>query len=125
MALRSSAQLRQPERAAELVQLAQIYRRKRDHFAQLLTHHFSDLATWENPAGGLFFWLQLRRLVDTRQLLPEAIKQGVAFMPGEAFYPEPPPASGTLRLNFSHAIPVEAERGLAILAKFVRTASSA
>ncbi|MGE5491505.1 MAG: PLP-dependent aminotransferase family protein, partial [Actinomycetota bacterium] len=42
--------------------------------------------------------------------------RGVAFMPGEPFYPETNPTTGSLRLNFSHATPEQAERGLEILA---------
>jgi 2-aminoadipate transaminase len=116
-------QLKKPDRVARLQQLAADYRDKRDRFGALLTRYFGDLATWQMPAGGLFFWLQLHRLVDTRQLLPTAIEQGVAFMPGEAFYPQSPLASGTLRLNFSHASIEAAEHGLAKLANIVRNAA--
>jgi DNA-binding transcriptional MocR family regulator len=115
-------QLRKPGRAAQLQQLAMSYRDKRDGFAAQLQRHFGDLATWHTPVGGLFFWMQLNRMLDTRQLLPKAIARNVAFMPGEAFYPDSPPATGTLRLNFSHASAEAAERGLAILADIVRNA---
>ncbi len=115
-------QLRRPDRAAHLQHLAEAYRHKRDRFAALLARYFGELASWEIPAGGLFFWLQLHRMLDTRHLLAEAIEQGVAFMPGEAFYPQTPAASGTLRLNFSHASAEAAERGLAKLAEIIRKA---
>ena len=62
--------------------------------------------------GGLFFWLTLKRMIDTRCLLPLAIDAGVAFMPGEAFFVRPEDGFGTLRLNFSHATPANADRGL-------------
>ena len=45
-----------------------------------------------------------------------AIEAGVAFMPGEAFYPDDAAATGTLRLNFSHADEADIDRGLATLA---------
>ena len=114
--------LQRPDNAARLIRLADDYRVKRDRFVDLLTRYFAALATWETPAGGLFFWLKLNRLIDTRQLLPLAIEQGVAFMPGEPFYPHIPKASGTLRLNFSHASTTDAERGLATLAELIRVA---
>jgi DNA-binding transcriptional MocR family regulator len=117
-------QLQRPDNAARLMQLAEAYRVKRDRFADLLTRYFGALATWQTPAGGLFFWLKLNRLIDTRQLLPSALEQGVAFMPGEPFYPHTPTASGTLRLNFSHASTVDAERGLATLAELIRVVSA-
>lgn len=114
-------QLESPNRSARLARLAEFYRHKRDAFEAALCRHFGSLAEWHTPAGGLFFWLQLKRPVDTRRLLPTAIERGVAFMPGETFYPLDP-ALGTLRLNFSHAAEDEMDRGLAILAELVTQA---
>ena len=112
-------ELEDPGCDARLVRLANGYRAKRDGFAAALKRHFSGLADWQLPEGGLFFWLRLRTPVDTRELLQGAIKSSVAFMPGEAFYPDPSDGIGTMRLNFSHANAVEAERGLAALAGLV------
>lgn len=102
-----------------LAHLTDFYRGRRDTFDLALRRSFGDLATWEPPRGGLFFWLRLRAAIDTRSLLDEAIARGVAFMPGEEFSPEGPEL-GTMRLNFSHAGAEEAERGLALLATLVR-----
>jgi DNA-binding transcriptional MocR family regulator len=115
-------QLRDPEHAGRLATLRAIYRAKRDSFAGLLTRHFSDLATWEVPGGGMFFWVRLQRAIDTRELLPAAIARGVAFMPGEPFYPHDAGACGRLRLNFSLATEREADTGLRILGEILRMA---
>lgn len=117
-------ELRHPERAARLARLVDFYASRRDRFAAALGRTFAGLATWEVPQGGLFFWLRLDAGIDTRTLLPEAIARGVAFMPGEDFYADEP-EPGTMRLNFSHAAPDEAERGLALLAALVRERSLA
>lgn len=109
-------QLNAPDREERLAGLVETYRRKRDSFAACLDRHFSRLASWEVPKGGLFFWLKLHQARDTRRLLQPALDRGVAFMPGEPFYPEANPTTGCLRLNFSHATPEQAERGLEILA---------
>ncbi len=98
--------------------LAAHYRARRDAFAEALGRHLSGLATWGVPAGGLFFWLRLNQPIDTRALLGEAIERGVAFMPGEEFYAGEPEL-GTMRLNFSHADPESADRGLATLAELI------
>jgi len=113
-------QLQHPGRAERLAGVVAAYRRKRDRFAAALERHFSGLATWSTPPGGLFFWLRLERNIDTRALLPAALERGVAFMPGEPFYPEGSAACGALRLNFSHATEEQSERGLAILSDLVR-----
>ena len=113
-------QLRRPDRAAQLAAVVASYRVKRDHFATLLQTHFEGLADWQVPAGGLFFWLTLKVPCDTRVLVERAIERGVAFMPGEPFYAEPPQACGRIRLNFTHSTAEQAERGLAILGALVR-----
>jgi DNA-binding transcriptional MocR family regulator len=95
------------------------YRRKRDYFGGALERHLGHVAKWQTPPGGLFFWLRLTRHMDTRALLSEAIRRGVAFMPGEPFYPDLPNSCGALRLNFSHAGEEQIERGLSILAELL------
>jgi DNA-binding transcriptional MocR family regulator len=106
--------------AHRLRELAQSYRQRRDAFEAALRRHFGDLARWQTPPGGLFFWLTLNQCIDTRFLLPAAIDAGVAFMPGEPFMPMQADACGQLRLNFSHASEAQAEIGLAKLAALVR-----
>jgi 2-aminoadipate transaminase len=114
-----------PARAVRSARLNAFYRERRDGFAALLDQHFGDLADWRLPAGGLFFWLQLRHeraSLDTRALLPRALERQVAFMPGEPFFASEHGGRGCLRLNFSHAAPEAAARGLAALAAVVREA---
>ncbi len=113
-------QLNDKGRQKRVEELAERYRSRRDGFERVLRRYFSDLATWQTPPGGLFFWLTLKRGIDTRLLLPKAIEAGVAFMPGEHFFPCDGAASGHLRLNFSHANEAQADQGLRILAELVR-----
>jgi DNA-binding transcriptional MocR family regulator len=113
-------QLNDAGESQRLQALADAYRRRRDAFEAALRRHFGELASWQTPPGGLFFWLTLKRRIDTRLLLPKAIDAGVAFMPGEPFLPGEVAACGQLRLNFSHASEAQAETGLAILARLIR-----
>lgn len=114
-------QLNDPGQGLRLQELAQQYRQRRDAFEAALCRHFGDLASWHTPPGGLFFWLTLKRRIDTRKLLPRAIEAGVAFMPGEPFLPVEVENCGQLRLNFSHASEEQAEAGLKILAALLRS----
>lgn len=116
--------LRDAGRKARIETLVARYRTKRDVFDGALRHHFSEIATWERPPGGLFFWLSLRGGVpiDTRRLLAPAIERGVAFMPGEPFFPVPVERAHAMRLNFSHAAPADVHRGLRTLAELVKGA---
>lgn len=113
-------QLRDPARGLRLEALAQRYGARRDAFDAALHRHLGHLATWQKPAGGLFFWLTLGNRLDTRELLPLAIERGVAFMPGEPFMPTSTQGTGQLRLNFSHANEAQTERGLAVLAELIQ-----
>lgn len=85
-----------------------------------LERHFDAIADWQPPQGGLFFWLRLRDgHKATRATLDRALAQGVAFMPGEAFFTEPAAGRHCLRLNYSLSTPEEMERGLALLAECI------
>ncbi|PYY79772.1 PLP-dependent aminotransferase family protein [Pseudomonas sp. TKO26] len=101
------------------------YRQRRDAFQLALHRHFADLADWQVPEGGLFFWLSLKQPLDTRTLLQSALEQDVTFMPGEPFFSEPERNHGHLRLNFSHIDPTRLDEGLKRLATVIRQAQAA
>lgn len=103
-----------------LAELRDFYRLRRDAMQAALVEHFSELAEWQVPQGGLFFWLKLKQPQDTRLLLDAALAQKVAFMPGEPFFIDPDRAPGYLRLNFSHVAPERLGEGLRRLAGVVR-----
>lgn len=104
--------LQDPQQNGRILALQQHYLQKRNAFAEALTRHLSTHAQWELPAGGLFFWLKLHERTDTQDLLRRAIKNGVAFMPGEPFFHAAVPDASYLRLNFSHASIEAMEAGL-------------
>lgn len=108
--------LNDPGRAARMDQVAALYRRKRDAFADALTRHLGNRASWSLPPGGLFFWLTLADGIDIEALLKRCVARGVLFTPGSHFLAEGG-ASPTIRLNFSLAEPEAAERGLAVIAE--------
>jgi DNA-binding transcriptional MocR family regulator len=110
--------LNDPSRAARMEQVAALYRRKRDTFADALTRHLGNRASWSLPPGGLFFWANLEDGVDVEALLKKAVERGVLFTPGSHFLAEGG-ASSAIRLNFSLAEPEAAERGLAVIAELL------
>ena len=78
---------------------------------------------WVDPDGGFFFWLDLGR-VDSDDLFARAIEEGVAFLPGKAFFPEPAETVGEApdgrrfaRLCFTFAQPDEIAEGCRRLAR--------
>lgn len=112
--------LRDPQREERRSRLISAYRRKRDFFAQTLEKHFSGIASWSIPQGGLFFWLRLKKSLNTQTLFTRALQQKVAFMPGKPFFVQSPAPQNFMRLNFSHASPENVKKGLSRLAGLIR-----
>jgi len=118
-------QLTDPANERRLHKLVETYRIKRELFNHYLERHLSDVAEWEAPDGGLFFWLRLKSEypIDTRELLAHTLDLNVAFMPGEAFFANNEAAVGQLRLNFSLTNERQMAHGLATLGTAIRSFS--
>ena len=80
--------------------LTEIYRARRDTMLDALAEFFPAEAEWTRPAGGLFIWVTLPDFIDTTDLLARALRDNVAFVPGEAAYLDGRGRS-SMRLNFS------------------------
>ncbi len=111
--------LNDPARPERMRRLVEAYKTKRDRFDAALRRHFGNLAQWETPPGGLFFWVRFNAPMDMNALLEAAMAKNVLFTPAEHFLARPGDANA-MRLNFSHASEDDAERGLAILAEAAR-----
>jgi 2-aminoadipate transaminase len=80
--------------------LTDVYRTRRDTMLDALADHFPPQAEWTRPAGGLFIWVTLPDFVDTTDLLARALRENVAFVPGEAAFLDGR-GRNSMRLNFS------------------------
>lgn len=111
--------LEAPDRRERLAAIAETYRRKRDSFAAALERHFGNLASWELPKGGMFFWVTLADSIDVEALFSRALEHNVLFTPGSHFMANEE-GGNAMRLNFSLADAVVAEQGLELLARLAR-----
>ena len=67
--------------------ILEVYSRKCQQMQLALkTHLAPGSATWTEPDGGFFFWLELAA-GSSRELFDRAVAEKVAFVPGAAFYP--------------------------------------
>jgi 2-aminoadipate transaminase len=80
--------------------LTEVYRARRDTMLDALAEHFPRQAEWTRPAGGLFIWATLPDFIDTTDLLARALRDNVAFVPGEAAFLDGR-GRNSMRLNFS------------------------
>ncbi len=95
------------------------YRGKRDLMCDSLERYMPDGVTWDRPVGGYYIWALLPHGADMALLLRKAAGQGVAFVPGSAFYHDGR-ASETIRLNFTGASMAEIPEGIRRLSEALR-----
>lgn len=102
-----------------LPHLRDLYKERRDAMISSLEEHFPEESSWTKPEGGLFIWASLPEYLDTSKMLPLAIENKVAFVPGSAFYHD---GSGknNMRLNFSFPSPEEIFLGMEKLGNVIR-----
>lgn len=96
-----------------------VYRIRRDVMLEVMEEMMPPGVQWTHPQGGLFLWATVPPLCSTADLLPKAVAQKVAFVPGGPFH-----ANGgglnTMRLNFSNAQPEKIQEGMTRLANVLR-----
>ena len=96
----------------------EVYGARRDAMLAALERFFPPGVRWTRPQGGLFLWATLPEGCDTAELLKEALKEKVAFVPGAAFHPNGG-GRNTMRLNFSYSRPEVIEEGIRRLGSVV------
>ena len=84
-----------------------------------LAEFFPPEAEWTRPAGGLFIWATLPDFIDTTDLLARALRDNVAFVPGEAAYLDGR-GRNAMRLNFSASDEESIREGVRRIGKVVR-----
>jgi 2-aminoadipate transaminase len=98
--------------------LVGIYRDRRDAMLEALRTHFPPQASWTEPEGGLFIWATLPPYIDTSDLLAKALREDVAFVPGQAAYVDGR-GRNSMRLNFSAGNEDEIREGIRRIGKVI------
>lgn len=87
------------------------YRGQRDLMLGAIEKYFPEDIHFTRPKGGMFLWVTLPKEKDALPLLEEAVKRGVAYVPGEPFFAKGG-GKNTLRLSYSVATPEQVEKGI-------------
>ena len=82
-----------------------LYRERRDAMIDALEHYLPDLQ-WTMPNGGFYVWVTMPDGLDSKQMLPRAVKELVAYTPGTAFFAD---GSGRTNLRLSYCFPTPSE----------------
>lgn len=69
-----------------LIQMRKEYKKRRDTMANSIRRECGSFLDFSLPTGGFYLWCKLNTEVTSPTLLHEATKNGVSFVPGEAFY---------------------------------------
>ena len=99
---------------AHLRRLRALYGERLDAMLAAIERSFPAGTRWTRPEGGLFVWVSLPPGLDAEDVLADAMRDRVAFVPGAPFYPAAP-CHETLRLNFSNRPPLLIAEGIARL----------
>jgi DNA-binding transcriptional MocR family regulator len=83
-----------------------------------LGRHMPKGVSWTSPEGGMFVWVTLPDKMDAALLLKDALAEGIAFVPGESFFPGNR-LKNTMRLNFTACEPDTIRDGIARLGRLI------
>jgi GntR family transcriptional regulator / MocR family aminotransferase len=97
---------------AQVRRLCQVYRKRRDQLMESLRWHLPPSLQVVSPQGGLFAWVQLPKDMSSMRLLPLALEEGVEYVPGPRFFPQPMQGEEYLRLNFATQTAQDIEEGI-------------
>ncbi len=94
-----------------------VYRERRDAMLAALRDYLPGME-WTTPTGGFYIWLTMPEYLDSKAMLPRAVKELVAYTPGTAFYAD---GNGrrNIRLSFCYPQPDFIREGIRRLATVI------
>jgi 2-aminoadipate transaminase len=104
---------------AQVEKIRKMYKQNRDVMIEELKKHFPNSVTWTVPKGGMFIWIEMPKTIDTRLMFQKALAKKVAYVVGEAFFPEGGNYN-SMRLNFSYADENSIREGIRRLAEVIK-----
>ena len=108
--------IRQGNFDAHLKTLREEHARRCAQMVAAVQRHISPgVLRFTRPQGGLYLWCRLSGGISSRALLERTLAAGVAFIAGDAFYPDPTGES-ELRLCFSSVNPATIDDAIRRLA---------
>jgi 2-aminoadipate transaminase len=110
---------------AHIERAREFHRVRRDALLAGIDEHMGDLVTVsaEGDANGGHLWAALELPLDENELMTEAVRNGVTFVPGAAMLPEPSHLAH-MRLSFGFLGPDQLVEGTKRLGRAIRALAS-
>lgn len=99
--------------------ISRIYAKRQRAMEEALARSFPREVRWHRTAGGPVMWVGLPGRISVRRLFDEAVRAGVSFAPGEAFFVEPADQP-YIRLNFAAVEETRISSGIETLGAVLR-----
>jgi 2-aminoadipate transaminase len=96
-----------------------IYKKRRDTMLASLEENLSGVAEWSRPEGGFFIWLRVPEYLNMKEVLADAVRKKVAFVPGTGFYADGRGADAA-RLAFCTETLDNIQKGIKILSNIIK-----
>jgi 2-aminoadipate transaminase len=106
-----------------LPELREFYRIRCRAMLEALERFAPTGSRWTKPVGGFFILMQLAADADATAVLPEAIENGVAYVPGLSFFVDGSGAN-TLRLAYSKESPERIADGVQKMCRVFQNAKA-
>jgi 2-aminoadipate transaminase len=104
---------------AHIQHICRQYGSQRDAMINAIRKNFPDGVDFTQPEGGMFLWITLPEGLSSMDLFESAIRNKVAFVPGNPFYTYDVKTTNNLRLNFSCVDENMIETGILRLAEAI------
>jgi DNA-binding transcriptional MocR family regulator len=98
----------------------EVYRERRDALLESLQAMMPEGTTWTIPAGGFYSWLTLPQGLDATAMLPRAVANLVAYVPGTGFYVDGQ-GRQNMRLSYCYPEPERIREGVRRLAAVIES----
>lgn len=89
----------------------ELYRERGEALLSAMAHYLPQGTTWTVPAGGFYSWVTLPTGLDATAMLPRAVANLVAYVPGTGFYVDGQ-GRDSMRLSFCYPEPSRITEGV-------------
>jgi len=102
-------------------QVRQFYEKQKTMMVQAIKLHLKDMVKFNEPDCGMFIWMEVIGIKDTRKLIFEkAVREEVLLLPGSPFFYDLSKPCSFVRVSYSLASPEQTSEGMIRFGKLLR-----